>query len=85
MSQLSKISNTENLDVVCTVRGEPKYNATGKAIGGFKVEASITKFKSASEGQGASVLKKVSVFAEDSSIDAAQDKALEKAVVLLGL
>jgi hypothetical protein len=75
---LSKISKTNNLDVTTVVRGKDQD-------GSVHVEASITMFSPRTKELDSSVLKKITVGAMDKTFEKAQDKALEKAVELLGL
>jgi len=78
---LSKISKTKNLDVQTTVRNQVKSG--DKTL--FQVEASITQFTPKTSETDSSVVKKVTVSAVHEDVSKAQDKALEKAIDLLGL
>ena len=50
-----------------------------------QVEASITRFKHNEKGEGAIVLKKIIVSALEKNFESAQEKAIKKAVKLMGL
>jgi len=78
---LSKISGTPNLDVTTAVRNQ--FEIQGEKA--FQVEASITQFTPKTKEADSTIVKKITVSALGSSVDVAQDKALEKAVTLLGL
>lgn len=78
---LSKISQAKNLDVQTAVRNNFKTEKGSL----YQVEASITQFTQKTKDEDSSIVKKVTVSATDSDVSKAQDKALEKAVDLLGL
>lgn len=76
---LTKISETPNIDANVTIREKNQKD------GSITVEATVTLFKNKTDGPGADIVKKVNAFAVSTDIDEAQDKALVRAVKLLGL
>lgn len=72
------IANSSNLDTQLVVRGYDKVNNE------YQVGVEMTKFKLREE-QGADIVKKIALTAVDNTLEGAQNKALLRAVTLIGL
>lgn len=81
-TDLSKLIELKHLDIQTTVANVVK-NKEG-VITQAQVQAQVTLFENNENGE-ARVVKKVSTFAIDSNLEAAQDKALVNAQTLLGV
>lgn len=79
MSNLTKISSNNNLDV--TVQVTDKDVKTGN----FTVLASVTRFTEAESAKDSRIVKKVSQYGVGTNLVEAQNAALSNCVELLGL
>ena len=82
-TDLSKLIELTNVDIQTQVANVLK-DTDGKTVLGYQVQAQVTTFANNNEGEP-KIVKKVSAFALDKNLEAAQDKALSKAQTLLGV